>query len=511
MASKADRTSMALPDTRTTSRLPGSDVWPGGSSSLLEAIVHSSEDAIITKDLEGVITSWNPAAERIFGYLPEEMIGQSVLRLIPEALKHQEPEILRQLRAGEQIKHFETVRVRKDGRKILVSLTISPVRDAEGRVIGVSKIVRDVTEQKQADLARFRLAAIVDSAEDGIVSKDLNGVVTSWNRAAEQIFGYSEAEMVGTPILRLMPPELQAEEAVILSKIRAGERVEHYESERVTKTGERISVSLTISPLRDGSGAIVGASKIVRDITRHKAMEERVAQTEKLAASGKMAATIAHEINNPLEAVLNLVYLGKVNTHEPEVVEYLSMAEAELERLAHIAKQTLGFHREQGAASAVSLSGLVRDALRIYDSKLRSAEIELRTHLSATQEIVIRRGEIMQVISNLITNAVHAMSTGGVLEVSVEKALRDGAAGLRLTVRDNGVGIPGDNLNRIFEPFFTTRTSIGTGIGLWIARQFVHGHGGVIEVESSTEAQGHGTAFTVWLPVQSPYAREVAA
>ncbi len=177
---------------------PASELGVEGPASLLEAIVYSSEDAIIAKNLDGIVTSWNPAATRIFGYQPEEIIGQSILKLIPTELEHQEPFILGKVRAGEQIAHFEGRRwVRKDGRKIFVSLTISPVRDSHENVIGVSKIARDITEQRQMEIARARLAAIVESADDAILSKDLNGVITSWNQGAERTFGYSEAEDAG--------------------------------------------------------------------------------------------------------------------------------------------------------------------------------------------------------------------------------------------------------------------------------------------------------------------------
>ena len=165
--------------------------------------------------------------------------------------------------------------------------------------------------EKRSDESRFRLAAIVDSADDAIISKDLNGIVTSWNRGAQQMFGFTAEEMVGQSILRLIPDELQYEEDEILRKLRAGERVDHYETTRRKKNGERIDVSVTISPIRDGAGHVTGASKIARDISDRKKIERMLIQSEKLAATGRMAATIAHEINNPLESVMNLIFLAR--------------------------------------------------------------------------------------------------------------------------------------------------------------------------------------------------------
>ena len=482
---------------------PPSDLGVEGQASLLEAIVRSSEDAIISKNLDGIVTSWNSAATRIFGWEPEEIIGQSILKLIPPHLHHQEPFILGKLRAGEQIAHFETERVSKDGRKVYVMLTISPVRDGTGKVIGVSKIARDITEQRQMDIARARLAAIVESADDAILSKDLNGTIMSWNRAAERTFGYTEKEMLGASILMLVPEELHPEEEMILSKIRAGEPIDHYETIRVTKDGRRLNVSLSISPLRDASGAVVGASKVLRDMTQRKQMEQSLIQAEKLSASGRMAASIAHEINNPLEAVLNLIYLARSNSSDPEVMAYLNTAESELVRLSHIAKQTLGFYREQNSAAVVSLTELVDQVLKIYSTKLQEAGVRVETRFGSTRQVVVKKGEMIQVISNLVTNAMHAMSHGGRLRVATEDGSCEGRDGIVLSIEDDGQGIPAENLAKIFEAFFTTRGSIGTGIGLWVAKQFIAGHSGTIEVESCTEAESHGTTFRICLPLDN--------
>ena len=191
---------------------------------LLAAIVDSSDDAIISKDLNGIITSWNRGARRLFGYTADEMVGQPILRLIPEDLYAEEAEILRKIRAGESIDHYETVRVRKGGDRFPISVTISPVKDSRGRVLGASKIARDITDRRRLDDSRYRLATIVDSADDAIISKDLNGIIQTWNPGARQMFGYTSEEMVGQPMLRLIPQELHYEEDGILSKLRAGER-----------------------------------------------------------------------------------------------------------------------------------------------------------------------------------------------------------------------------------------------------------------------------------------------
>jgi signal transduction histidine kinase len=289
---------------------------------------------------------------------------------------------------------------------------------------------------------------------------------------------------------------------VILQKIRMGERIDHYETTRLAKNGERLSVSLTISPVRDASGTIIGASKILRDISSRKRMEQSIIEAEKIAATGRMAAAIAHEINNPLESVVNLIYLAKAYANDAEKVqEYLKTAEDEIGRVSHIARQTLGFYREHTAPAKISLSHLISQTLKVYGPQCESAGIRITTSFAAVPEISGRRGELMQVVSNLIANAIHAMPKGGVLTLVVEGAVVDKKPMIVLRVGDNGVGIAKANLERVFEPFFTTRGSVGTGIGLWIAKKLVEEHGGTITLESSTEGPARGTRVSVFLPI----------
>jgi PAS domain S-box-containing protein len=240
---------------------------------LLSAIVDSSDDAIVSKDLNGVITSWNKGAERLFGYTAQEVVGKSITLIIPEDRLHEEPEILARLRRGERLEHFETIRRRKDGTLVNISLMISPMRDSRGVIIGASKIARDVTEAKRGERAALLLSAIVESSDDAIISKDLDGIITSWNKSAERLFGYSAEEAVGKPVTILIPEDRQAEEPNILARIRRGERLEHFETIRRRKDGALLNISLTISPIKDAQGRTIGASKIARDITEQKRNE----------------------------------------------------------------------------------------------------------------------------------------------------------------------------------------------------------------------------------------------
>jgi PAS domain S-box-containing protein len=247
---------------------------------MLAAIVDSADDAIIGKNLSGIVTSWNRAAEKLFGYTEREMIGQSVIKLIPADRLDEESEILRRLRKGERVEHFETKRVAKDGTLMDISLTVSPVMDSKGNVIGASKIARDIGERKKVDEVNAWLAAIVQSSQDAIISKTLDGVVTSWNNAAQKLFGYTQEEMVGQSITKLIPDDRLEEEPQILTRLRNGERVEHFVTKRITKSGKLLDISLTISPVRNSAGKIVGASKIARNITDEKEAERLIHENQ---------------------------------------------------------------------------------------------------------------------------------------------------------------------------------------------------------------------------------------
>lgn len=254
----------------------------------LAAIVDSAADAIVSKNLDGVIQSCNAAAERVFGYTAAELVGRPVRILIPQDRQQEEDDILARLRRGERIEHFETVRLRKDGREIQVSLTVSPVRDAAGSVIGASKIARDITEQKKAASAQAFLAAIVSSSDDAIIAKDLDGIIQQCNAATSRIFGYSADELIGRPVRVLIPADRQREEDDILARLRKGERIEHFETQRLHKNGHLLDVSLTISPIKDVSDAIIGISQIARDVT-----EQRRAAAELAAQQAWFKITLA--------------------------------------------------------------------------------------------------------------------------------------------------------------------------------------------------------------------------
>jgi PAS domain S-box-containing protein len=438
-----------------------------------------------------------------------DVLNKSVRVAIPEVIEQGYIEILDKVYQGEPfvgnaLKFQMDTGEGLPAEERFLDFVYQPLREADGRVSGIIVVGVDVTDRTKAQHALGRLAAIVDSSQDVIVSKDLNGIVTSWNAAASRLFGYSADEMIGESILKLIPEHLQSDEKTILENIRAGRRVEPFETVRVTKDKRLVEVSLTISPVKDERGHVIGASKILRDISDRKLIERSLLQAEKIAATGRMAATIAHEINNPLEAVMNLLYLLRSKITDDDGRNYLSTAEGEIGRVSHIAKQTLGYYREHAAATLASLAEIARHAVTIYEPRCAATGIKINTSLLSSRKAMLRRGEMMQVISNLIANSIYAMPNGGNLSVSVED-VDEPVSGTLLTISDDGIGIASPDLPKVFEAFFTTRATIGTGIGLFVAKQFVEGHGGQISIASQTDAETHGTTVRIFVPLHTSY------
>jgi PAS domain S-box-containing protein len=360
----------------------------------------------------------------------------------------------------------------------------------------------DLKDQHLINEAALRLAAIVESSDDAIVSKDLNGIITSWNKSAERIFGWTEEEIVGRSVLTIIPPELHRDEPTILAKIRAGERIEHFETVRVGKNGKRIDISLTVSPVKDQNGKIIGAAKIARDITQQKKLEAALRTTERLASVGRLAATVAHEINNPLEAITNYIYLAKQQPNLPgDVRQYLTDADQELRRVAHIAQQTLGFYRDTSKPTDVLVAESIAAVLAVYARKLEYKQLQIESQIEPELTIHALAGELKQALSNLMSNAIDASKEGGKIVIRGRRFTSPGSKrrGVRITIADNGVGIPVEHQSQIFLPFFTTKKDVGTGLGLWITKDLIENKGGTVRFRSR-ERRPSGTVMSMFLP-----------
>jgi len=623
---------------------------------LLAAIIDSSDDAILSKDLNGIITSWNRGAEKIYGYKANEVIGKPVTILIPEDRQDEEPAILERIRAGESIDHYQTVRKTKDGKLLDVSLMVSPIRDSEGNIVGASKIARDitaqnrfqnqlreseeryrvtlgsigdaviatdeqgrvsfmnpvaetltgwsreeaegkpletvfrivneftrapvenpvnkvlrlgtivglanhtllisrdgierpiedsgapirqsaegtlkgvvlvfrdVTEKRTSELAALRLAAIVENSEDAIISKNLDGIITSWNNAAARILGYSASEAIGKPITLLIPLERHDEERKIISQLKAGERIRHFETIRVTKDGREIDVSLSISPIKDPSGRVVGASKILRDISDRKRIDrdllsaqrqlkekaddlevrvrERTARLQEMIAElESFSYSVSHDLRAPLRAIQQYSEILKED-YQDKLDEsgrsYLARIAASTARMDALVRDVLTYSRVVRSdirLEPIQTEKLLRDLIEQYPTfQPPLAEIEIESPLLP---VMGHEAFLTQCLSNLLGNAVKFVLPGKIPRVRVRT--EEDADRIRLWIEDNGIGIEPKDQDRIFgifEKVDSEQKYEGTGIGLSIVRKAVERMNGKLGVESEI---GRGSRFWIEL------------
>jgi PAS domain S-box-containing protein len=473
------------------------------SAALLAAVVASADDAIISKDLNGVVTSWNAAAERLFGYSAGEMVGQPILRIIPANRRSEEDFVLSRIRDGVGVDHFETVRQRKDGSLVEVSLTISPVRGAAGEVIGASKIARDITERKRMERDVMRLAAIVQSSDDAIVGKDLNGIVQSWNRGAERMFGYTEPEVVGRSITIIIPQDRIQEEDVVLTRIRAGQSVEHFETIRRRKDGQLIHVSLSVSPIRARNGEVIGASKIARNITEQKRL--RLAVEEASRAKDVFLATLSHELRTPLNTVLGYTHmLQRGAVPESDLPRAFDTIRRNADALTQLVNDVLDTSRIVTGKIRLTLQecdvgAIVEDAIAAITPAARGKSIHVICNIGRGLTVQGDPDRLRQVFWNLLTNAVKFTPEGGRLVASTAVESR----AIRVTIEDTGIGIAPEWIPQLFQRFWQadvshTRAHAGLGLGLALARDFVELHGG--QVKAHSEGLGRGARFDVVLP-----------
>ena len=369
-----------------------------------------------------------------------------------------------------------------------------------------SASVGQLQDRAEAIPLQELLAAIVDDSSDAILSKRLDGTILTWNKSAERMYGYRADEMIGRNVSLLVPPDRPLEVTEILRRLRRGEKIEHFETVRRTKEGNTLQVSLTISPVHDAKGEVIAASTIARDITQTKMAEEALRNSERLAVAGRMAATIAHEINNPLETITNVLYLLSRNTQLDEPArQHLTIANEELRRIAQITRSTLGFYRERDTTPGpVSLSEMIDNLLLFYQRQVQSLGVKVEKQFDFSGTVIGVSGELRQVLANVMANAIDALSvTGTKLALHVHESVDWRSLekrGIRVVVTDDGPGMTAETQANLFHPFFTTKGQKGTGLGLWVSQGIIKKHGGSIRLRSRTGSR-HGTCFAIFLPV----------
>ena len=485
----------------------------------LAAIVASSADAIVGKTLEGVVTSWNTAAERIFGYSAEEMVGSSIFRLIPEELHETERSLLKQIRKGEPVELSEADRIRKDGRRIFISLSVSPIRDALGQVVGASSIKRDVTERKVAEQAlaesQGRLRLALRAARMGTWYWDLATDALSVDQGLSQLYGLEPRDsMIRLDALleRVHPEDREnVRKAINHARVSGGDFRSEFRA--VLPDGKVRWLSDQGLVVRDESGAELYMTAVSLDVTERHLMEERLRQAQRMDSVGQLAGGIAHEANNMMSVVLGCAdYVLQRNDLPPPVRQDVDQIWRAAQRTAGITQQLLAFSRRQMLQPQIlDLNTNVRELEPILARALGESR-GLRLHLSPNLgRVRADPGQLEQVLINLTLNARDAMDEGGrltieTMNVVLDRAYVDGkpvetlepGEYAALIVTDTGQGMDRETLSRIFEPFFTTKgVGQGTGLGLSTVYGIVKQSGGFIWAYSEP---GLGATFKLYFP-----------
>jgi PAS domain-containing protein len=509
------------------------------AGALQSAIFNSANFSSIATDAHGVIQIFNVGAERMLGYAaadvmntitpadisdPQELIARAAelsLELGTAITPGFEALVFKASRGIEDI--YELTYIRKDGSRFPAVVSVTALRDAQNAIIGYLLIGTDNTARKQAEEALLKAgalqSAIFNSANFSSIATDAHGVIQIFNVGAERMLGYAAADVMNTitPADISDPQELIARaaelslelgtpitpgfEALVFKASRGIEDI--YELTYIRKDGSRFPAVVSVTALRDAQNAIIGYLLIGTDNTARKHAEEALLRSEMLASAGRMAASIAHEINNPLEAMMNTLYLARKTDHLPEAaLEYLDIADGELMRIAHITRQTLGFYREFSAATSISTTALIDSVISLLQSKIKANGARVEQQGDTLLQVMGIAGELRQVMANLLANSLDAIGQNGriVLRASASVDPDDGRRRVRITVSDQGSGMPAPTMKEIFEPFFTTKGSVGTGLGLWVCKQLVEKNGGSIRVRSNMDGARRGTTFSMVLP-----------
>lgn len=479
-------------------------------------ILSSIGDAVIVTDSDARITRMNPVAERLTGWSEPDALGlplDKVFHIVNETTREiVESPVAKVRRTGSAVALANhTILIRHDGTEIYIDDNGAPIPDEYGQLSGIVLTFRDVSEKRALEYkqecllrevrARFaELEATYNNAAIAMAIIDATDFrYLRVNHKLCEILGLPAEQVVGSKAGGI-PGLLEALQTAASGQPVVGGMLE---GELSTSPGIKRFWTVDYMPVFGPDGTVVAIAAASAEITRQKQAEAALIQSEKLAAVGRLAASIAHEINNPLESVTNLLYLARESNPTPEVREYLEMAERELQRVSAITNQTLRFHKQATHPSEVSCGQLISGVLNIFQGRLINSNITVDKRKRAHRPVECYEGEIRQVISNLVVNAIDAMHPDGgrlYLRSRETRDHRTGAKGLAITVADTGPGIPPETLARIFEPFFTTKGFSGTGLGLWISQEIVERHKGTLTVRSSQRPGASGTAFILFLP-----------
>jgi PAS domain S-box-containing protein len=417
--------------------------------------------------------------------------------------------------SGEE-RALETARlaaVATSSRALIGTLYLTTLLSAVGLTLLAFFILRAMAERERyaAEIRQreewFRVT--LGSIGDAVIATDERGTVTFVNPIAEDLIEIRLRDAQGQPIQKVFPIFNEQTRKPVespVAKVLQHGRIMGLANHTVLKRhdGTVIPIEDSAAPIFDDQKKLRGVVMVFRDVTLEKHSQDVMRKAEKLAAAGRLAATVAHEINNPLEAVGNLIYLVRSTANLPDEVQgYLLMAEQELERVSHITRQTLGFYRDSSEPGPVHVRSVVESVLKLYDNKMKSKPIAVQLDISDGPAVHGMHGELKQLIGNLVSNAADAVDGGGRIKISVRPSKREHRNGVEIKVADSGPGVSVENRARIFEPFFTTKEDVGTGLGLWVSREIATRHGGSIEASPGRDSDLGGAVFTVFLPYEA--------
>jgi two-component system sensor kinase FixL len=483
---------------------------------LLAAVVESSEDAIVSKTLDGIVTSWNKAAERIFGYTAAEMIGRPISLLAAPGRTGEMAGILGRIKKGERVEHHKTERRRKNGRVIQIALTVSPIRDPAGRIIGASKIARDITETELASAAlserEAHLRSILDTIPDGMVVIDEHGVIQSFSATAERMFGFTAEEVCGRNVSMLMPsPYRDAHDGYLARYLATGERRIIGLGRIVTgqrKDGSTFPIELAVGEVRTEerrlfTGFVRDLTERQRTLRRLHELQSELSHVSRLTEMGQMASALAHEINQPLTAATNyleaaqLLLAGGAGTAVERTARVVDNALGQVTRATQIIRRLREFVRKgETQQRAESIGKIIEEAaaLALIGVKERGVKVQLQ---SAPQlpDVLIDKVQIQQVVVNLMRNAIEAMEVSHLRELTISAKMFDKGV-VAISIIDTGPGIAPEIADRLFQPFVTTKAQ-GMGVGLSICRSIIEAHNGKLWAEANPAG---GTIFRFTVP-----------
>jgi PAS domain S-box-containing protein len=484
-----------------------------------QIIFDSLSEGIVVLDRNRNIVQINQSARKMLGLMDSNLSRTELAATFQVGLPNGDPlppeswPSALALR-GEFLQNCELNITRSDHTKSIIGeISTAPVLGPDGQLLQIIVSYRDVTKPREIDEARLRLAAIVESSEDAIIGKDGRGIVKSWNGGAEKLFGYTAQEMIGTSVRQLLPLDRLEEEEDILARIERGETVDHIETVRRRKNGQFINVSLTISPIRDSSGKIVGASKIARNITEKKMMESRLFLSQKMEAIGQLTGGIAHDFNNLLGVIIgNLDLLERRLAADEISLKRVHTAQKAATRGAELTRRMLAFSsREQLHPKPIPIEDPVQATIELATRGL-GPEIEIVTHFDrGIPPVMVDAGGLENALLNILVNARDAMPNGGQITITTQRALLGKEHGkiefdgvepghyATITISDSGEGMTREILERAFEPFYTTKLpGKGTGIGLATVYGFFKQSGGTVHLYSEP---GYGTTVSCYLPL----------